>query len=42
MSAFSKIIIDPHYCSREEYEQLLQYLTDNCWDFRHERDLNNN
>jgi len=29
-----KIIIDPHYCSREEYAELIKYLEDNCWDFR--------
>jgi len=30
----NKIIIDPHYCSREEYEELKKYLKNNCWDFR--------
>jgi hypothetical protein len=39
MSAFSKITIDPHYCSREEYEALLDYLTDNSWDYKHEGSL---
>lgn len=28
-----KIIIDPHYCSREEYAELLFYLKENNWDF---------
>jgi hypothetical protein len=39
MSGFDKIIINPHNCSREEYEELLSYLEDNCWDFKHENDL---
>lgn len=29
-----KIIIDPHYCSREEYEELTEYLTSKSWDFK--------
>jgi hypothetical protein len=28
-----KIRIDPHYCSREEYGNLIRYLEDNCWDY---------
>jgi hypothetical protein len=28
-----KITIYPHDCSREEYEELIEYLEDNCWDY---------
>jgi hypothetical protein len=31
-----KIIIDPHNCSREELEELKQYLEDKCWDWKEE------
>ncbi len=30
----NKIIVDPHYCSREEYQELKDYLTDKCWDWQ--------
>ena len=30
----NKIIIKPHYCSREEYQELKDYLTDKCWDWQ--------
>ncbi len=30
----NKIIIDPHYCSREEYADLKEYLTRSCWDWQ--------
>lgn len=33
-----KIIIDPHNCSREEYEELLEYLDENCWDYKQSPD----
>lgn len=29
-----KIIIDPHYCSREEYKELEDYLDEKCWDWK--------
>lgn len=29
-----RIIIDPHYCSREDYNELLEYLKENYWDFK--------
>jgi len=29
----NKIVIDPHDCSREEYEELREYLNNSCWDF---------
>lgn len=29
-----RIIIDPHYCSREEYVDLIDYLKDNSWDYK--------
>jgi len=29
-----KIIINPHNCSREELEELKNYLSDNSWDFK--------
>ena len=32
----NKIIIDPHYCSKEEYEELINYLNDNSWDWKEE------
>jgi len=28
-----KIIINPHNCSREEYQELVNYLEEKCWDF---------
>lgn len=31
-----KITIDPHNCSREEYQELLNYLEENCWDYSQE------
>jgi len=30
----NKIIINPHFCSREEYLDLKQYLVSKSWDFR--------
>ncbi len=30
----NKIIIDPHDCSREGYQQLKDYLTTLCWDWQ--------
>ena len=30
----NKIIIDPHYCTREEYQVLKDYLTDKTWDWQ--------
>lgn len=30
----NKILINPHYCSREEYVDLITYLQDECWDFK--------
>jgi len=30
----NKIIIDPHYCTREEYQELKEYLEKNCWDYK--------
>jgi len=29
-----KIIIDTHYCSREELAELEEYLEEKCWDYR--------
>jgi hypothetical protein len=29
-----KIIIDPHYCSSEELEELKEYLEEKCWDWK--------
>lgn len=29
-----KIIINPHNCSREEFKELIDYLENNCWDYR--------
>jgi hypothetical protein len=29
-----KITIDTHYCSREELQELKDYLEENCWDFK--------
>ncbi len=31
-----KIIIDPHNCSREELEELKEYLDEKCWDWKEE------
>ena len=31
-----KITIDPHNCSREEYQELIEYLNENSWDFKEE------
>lgn len=28
------ITINLHYCSREEEKELIEYLENNCWDFR--------
>lgn len=33
-----KVTIDPHYCSREEYQELLDYLKNNCWDYKVEEE----
>lgn len=30
----NKIIIDPHYCSREEYQELKDYLNNESWDWK--------
>ena len=30
----TKIIINPHSCSREEYKELQDYLTKQCWDWK--------
>lgn len=30
----NKIIINPHYCSEEEYVDLKDYLNDNHWDWK--------
>lgn len=30
----NKIIIDPHYCTREEYQELKDYLTEKTWDWQ--------
>jgi hypothetical protein len=27
------IVINPHNCSREEYQELIEYLSENSWDF---------
>jgi len=32
----NKIIIDPHHCSREEYQELKDYLEEKCWDYKEE------
>lgn len=29
----NKIIIDPHYCSEEEYQELKNYLNKKVWDW---------
>ena len=34
-----KIIIDPHNCSREELEELKQYLEDKCWGWKEEPEV---
>jgi len=33
-----KITINPHHCSREEYQELIEYLENNHWDFDVEPD----
>ena len=30
----NKIIINPHHCSREEYQELKDYLTEKTWDWQ--------
>lgn len=30
----NKITINPHNCSREEYQELLDYLEAQCWDYK--------
>ena len=30
----NKIIINPHYCSKEEYQELKNYLTHKTWDWQ--------
>ena len=30
----NKIVIDPHYCSKEEYQELKNYLTEKTWDWQ--------
>jgi len=34
----NKIIIHPHHCSREKYNELIQYLNDNFWNYKQEED----
>lgn len=29
-----KILIDPHHCTREEYDELRTYLEEKSWDWR--------
>ena len=29
-----EITVDTHNCSREELEELKEYLEENCWDFK--------
>lgn len=29
----NKILIDPHFCSKEEYLELLNYLDEEMWDY---------
>lgn len=31
-----KIVINPHYCSREEYQELKDYLDKHTWDWSEE------
>ena len=33
----NKIIINPHYCSREEYQELIDYLEEQCWSYTTEK-----
>ena len=33
-----KIIIHPHHCSREKYNELIQYLNDNLWNYKQKED----
>ena len=35
------IQINPHYCTREEYKELLDYLSNNCWDYKKLKNRNN-
>ena len=30
----NKLIIDPHYCTSEEYQELKDYLTKKTWDWQ--------
>ncbi len=30
----NNIIINPHYCTREEYQKLKDLLTEQCWDWQ--------
>jgi len=30
----TKIVVDPHHCSREEYGDLITYLEDKSWDYK--------
>ena len=30
----NKLVIDPHYCSREDYKTLIDYLDENHWDYK--------
>jgi len=34
MGEINHIIINPHYCTREEYKELLDYLNNNNWDYK--------
>ena len=29
-----KIVIFPHYCTEEEYGELIDFLERECWDYR--------
>ena len=30
----NKIIINPHYCTKEEYQTLKDFLTEDSWDWQ--------
>jgi len=30
----NKLLVNVHYCTREEYEELIRYLTENSWDHK--------
>jgi hypothetical protein len=29
----NKIVINPHHCSQEEYDNLIEHLNNECWDY---------